>query len=459
MRTPLGCAAAMLALWSIVFVPMRADIEALQGRAMQAESEIQRAVDAAVALPALDQEVRALESALHALRSTASEPLDARAVLADLEAAATDSRIRITGIKPRVAPALSELHALSFELGVDGTFHDLGRFLDRIASSSRVMAATDVSVKAQPAGPGRGTIAGSVAIAAFDLSVEPSASGRYYEDTRRDPFAGPATPQGLKVIVAVQPARGGLAATTLSDVTVRGVARDGTRMLAILETASRQSFVVRPLDRLADAIVDDIDGSGVRFVQRTRPRRTGPGPQAAAALERGPAMNGARVACVLFVLLTSVSIVAQLPPGGPFTGSPIDVDYQGASLRSVLRQLSEIGGVNLVIDASVPASSVVDIKLTQVPWDQVLDIVLRSSGLTVQLDGTVVRVLSRDARIKEQDDQARERKVAEAAPELETTRIRLNYATAESMAKLIKDARVVSDRGTIEFEPRGNSSS
>ena len=69
MRTPLGCAAAMLALWSIVFVPMRAEIEALQGRAMQAESEIQRAVEAAVALPALDQEVRALESALEALQS------------------------------------------------------------------------------------------------------------------------------------------------------------------------------------------------------------------------------------------------------------------------------------------------------------------------------------------------------------------------------------------------------
>jgi type IV pilus assembly protein PilQ len=168
-------------------------------------------------------------------------------------------------------------------------------------------------------------------------------------------------------------------------------------------------------------------------------------------------MTSSRVACtVLAIFLIAASGFAQVPPGGSFTGSPIDVDYQAANLRSVLRQLSEIGGVNLVLDPSVPSAAVVDIRLTQVPWDQVFDIVLRSAGLTIQLDGTVVRVLSRDARMKELDDEAKQRKVAEAVPELETTRIRLNYATAEAMTKLVKDARLVSDRGTIEFEPRAN---
>ncbi len=168
-------------------------------------------------------------------------------------------------------------------------------------------------------------------------------------------------------------------------------------------------------------------------------------------------MNAPRMACVIVVIaLAVVNGRAQMPPGGPFTGSPIDVDYQAANLRAVLRQLAEIGAVNLVIDASVPPTAAVDLKLNQVPWDQVFDIVLRSSGLTVQLDGTVVRALTREARTKELDDEAKQRKVAEAAPELETARIRLNYATAETMAKLVKDARLISDRGTIEFEPRAN---
>jgi len=139
-----------------------------------------------------------------------------------------------------------------------------------------------------------------------------------------------------------------------------------------------------------------------------------------------------------------------------FSGTPIDVDYQGANLRAVLRQLSEIGGINLVIDPSVPTAATVDLKLTQVPWDQVMEVVLRSSGLTNQLDGTVLRVLSREARTKELDDEVKQKKASEAAPDLRTERIRLNYSTAESLAKLVEDARLLSERGTVEFEQRAN---
>ena len=167
-------------------------------------------------------------------------------------------------------------------------------------------------------------------------------------------------------------------------------------------------------------------------------------------------MTAPRLFGITVALVWMIGVGRAQLPGGPFTGRPIDVDYQGANLRAVLRQLSEIGGINLVIDPSVPPSAVVDIRLTQVPWDQVLDILLRSGGLSVEMDGTVVRVLTREARMKELDDEARQRKVAEAAPDLETVRLRLNYATAEAMAKLVKDARIVSERGTIEFEPRAN---
>jgi type IV pilus assembly protein PilQ len=147
---------------------------------------------------------------------------------------------------------------------------------------------------------------------------------------------------------------------------------------------------------------------------------------------------------------------AQAPGLRQFSGSPIDVDYQAANLRIVLRQLAEIGGINLVIDPSVPVGAAVDLRLTQVPWDQVMDVVLRSSGLTYQLDGSVLRVLTREARTKEFDDEARQKKASEAAPDLETLRMRLNYSTASSMATLLEDARLVSERGTVEFEERAN---
>ena len=79
-----------------------------------------------------------------------------------------------------------------------------------------------------------------------------------------------------------------------------------------------------------------------------------------------------------------------------------------------------------------------------------------SIELTYQLDGAVLRVLTREARTRELDEEARERKASESLPALATDRLRLNYASAEAMAKLLKDARVISERGSVEFDARAN---
>ncbi len=152
----------------------------------------------------------------------------------------------------------------------------------------------------------------------------------------------------------------------------------------------------------------------------------------------------------------------QLPLQNPaaaqraFTGTPIDVDYQGANLRTVLRQLSDIGGVNLVIDPSVPLNAPVDLKLTQVPWDQVLDVILKTTQLTYQVDGPVVRVMTRAARTQELEDEARQKKASQAAPDLAMARVRLNYATATAVKKLLEQGRVITDRGTVDVDERTN---
>jgi type IV pilus assembly protein PilQ len=144
------------------------------------------------------------------------------------------------------------------------------------------------------------------------------------------------------------------------------------------------------------------------------------------------------------------------PQARAFSGTPIDVDYQGANLRTVLRQLSDIGGVNLVIDPSVPMNSPVDLKLTQVPWDQVLDVILKTTSLTYQVDGPVVRVMTRDARTKELEDEARQKKASQAAPDLSTARVRLNYATAVAVKKLLEQGRVITERGNVDVDERTN---
>jgi type IV pilus assembly protein PilQ len=139
-----------------------------------------------------------------------------------------------------------------------------------------------------------------------------------------------------------------------------------------------------------------------------------------------------------------------------YSGTPIDVDYQGANIRSVIRQLADIGGVNFVIDPTVPTDLVIDLRLVQVPWDQVMEIVLKSGQLAREIDGAVVRVLTRKAQTDEAKALVDSRIAEESAPELQTKRLRLNYAAAVDIAKLLKDAQLVSARGSVEFEERTN---
>jgi type IV pilus assembly protein PilQ len=139
-----------------------------------------------------------------------------------------------------------------------------------------------------------------------------------------------------------------------------------------------------------------------------------------------------------------------------FSGTPIDVDYQNANLRTVLRTLAEIGGLNLVIDPSVPAVAPVDLRLAQVPWDQVMDVVLRSAQLTYELDGPVLRVLTRDAMTREKQAEADQKKATTKATDLTTLRLRLNYASAAEVKKLLETARVISAEGTVDIDQRTN---
>lgn len=138
-----------------------------------------------------------------------------------------------------------------------------------------------------------------------------------------------------------------------------------------------------------------------------------------------------------------------------FSGNPIDVDYQSANLRTVLRQLAEIGGVNLVIDPTVPTDTTVDLKLTQVPWNQVMDVVMRTGKLTSELDGTVLRVLTLEAFTEEAGLIAKRRTATDLVPELETLRLRLSYATATEIVQLLETAGFIS-RGMAQAEPRMN---
>ncbi len=115
---------------------------------------------------------------------------------------------------------------------------------------------------------------------------------------------------------------------------------------------------------------------------------------------------------------------------------------------------SEISGLNIVIDPAVQGS--VDVVLNAVPWDQALDLILRSNKLGYLVDGTIVRIAPLNVLA---DEEGQRRKLADEqalAGELRVLTRTLSYAKAEELQTLITRS-ALSQRGSVQVDPRTNT--
>ena len=82
----------------------------------------------------------------------------------------------------------------------------------------------------------------------------------------------------------------------------------------------------------------------------------------------------------IFVVVAWVLLFNAIPCAGQtYTGRKISLNLSNADVHDVLRIIAETGGVNVIVGDDVKGR--VTLKLTNVPWDQALDIVLQSLGL------------------------------------------------------------------------------
>ncbi len=139
-----------------------------------------------------------------------------------------------------------------------------------------------------------------------------------------------------------------------------------------------------------------------------------------------------------------------------FTGHLITFDFYQAELRSVLRTFSEISGLNIVIDPSVPAGTV-DVSLREVPWDQALEVILRSHQLGYVLEQNVVRIAPLKALAQEETERQKLVEAQAMGGQLKVFTKTLSYARAGDVAKLLKDTRVLSSRGSALVDDRTNT--
>jgi type IV pilus assembly protein PilQ len=137
-----------------------------------------------------------------------------------------------------------------------------------------------------------------------------------------------------------------------------------------------------------------------------------------------------------------------------YTGHPISLDFTGGDLRTVLRLFAEVSGLNMIIDPDVQGS--VDIVLTDVPWDQALEVILRGNQLDCTVDGTIVRIAKLDTLRREQDAKQALAKASAEAGTLVVRTFPLSYARAAQAAPLVRKA-ALSQRGDVQIDERTNT--
>ena len=150
--------------------------------------------------------------------------------------------------------------------------------------------------------------------------------------------------------------------------------------------------------------------------------------------------------------------VANAPEERPvYTGERLTLNFQDIETRAVLQLLADASGQNIVVSDSVTGN--VTLRLQNVPWDQALDIVLRTKGLDKRRQDNVIIVAPQaELATREKAELAARKDVQELAP-LRSEYLQVNYAKAQDMAALIKTQTnsLMSTRGSVAVDDRTNT--
>ncbi|MFO1436210.1 MAG: type IV pilus secretin PilQ family protein [Gammaproteobacteria bacterium] len=140
-----------------------------------------------------------------------------------------------------------------------------------------------------------------------------------------------------------------------------------------------------------------------------------------------------------------------------YTGEKLSLNFQNIEVRAVLQLLADFTGLNIVAADTVTGN--VTLRLKNVPWDQALDIILKSKGLAMRQNGNVVMVApAEEIATREKLELEAQKQLRELAP-LRTEFVQINYAKASQIAELLKSEgkNILSERGNVSVDERTNT--
>lgn len=165
--------AAVGAFWNWVARDAMDALETRRGELAKVNQTIDRGLATAKRLPEFRREVEQLEAQLDRLRAVLPEEQDVADLLRRVQAMATQSRLTIRGFTPRPVTR-RQMHAeWPIGLELEGTYHDLGAFLERVSKFPRIINVGDMRVKARDNQTARSTVMIEVTATTFVLAEQP----------------------------------------------------------------------------------------------------------------------------------------------------------------------------------------------------------------------------------------------------------------------------------------------
>jgi type IV pilus assembly protein PilQ len=161
-----------------------------------------------------------------------------------------------------------------------------------------------------------------------------------------------------------------------------------------------------------------------------------------------------RVFLLIFLLpLIAFSYTPVKTGHTEWSGEPFTFDFKDIDIKDLFRFIADISGLNVILDPSVKGS--VTLKLTDVPWDQALDLITRNQGLGYSIEGNVIRIAP---YAKFEQELAAQRRIEQEemlnAPMI-TKIIRLSYSKAADMELIVK--KFLTAKGSTIVDRRTNT--
>lgn len=153
-----------------------------------------------------------------------------------------------------------------------------------------------------------------------------------------------------------------------------------------------------------------------------------------------------------------------------YTGKKISLDFQDIEVRRVLQLLADFTEINMVAADTVQGN--ITLRLKDVPWDQALDIILKTKNLDKRRNGSVIWIAPVAELIKSEDDEAKAIAQRVKLAPIQTEYLQLSYAKATDIEKLITQTKsssngsnsggnsgesLLSPRGTVSIDARTNT--